>query len=244
MEMIKTIYLRAAKVLMKKPVVLWGISLLAGVLSTVFGLLFGIIPGVALCISLLLGTSMTMIYLRGYRGQEVKAVQLFECFKDWATIKRVLCGMGWMYLWVFLWGLIPVVGIIFAVIRIYRYRLTPYILVYEPEVPITEAIHVSAQRTQGYKAKMFGADVLVYVAYFVVVLVLSILGLIPFLGVLFRLVSTLLGIVFGLLSPLFLGLVQAAFYEEIAANRTCGQCGANVPPEASFCAQCGNQIHE
>lgn len=218
MELIKTIYLRAVAVLAKKPFVLWGISLLSGVLSTVFSVLCGIVPGLSLCISLLLSTSMTMIFLRGYRGEEVKAVQLFECFKDWKTIKRVLCGMGWMLLWIFLWSLIPVVGIIFAVIRAYRYRLTPYILVYEPDVSITDAIKVSAQRTQGYKAKMFGADVLVYAAYFVAVLVLTLLAMIPYIGILFSLVLFVLNVVFFLFVGLFLGLVQAAFYEEISAS--------------------------
>ena len=43
---------------------------------------------------------------------------------DLATIKRVLCGMGWMMLWIFLWSLIPIVGIVFGIIRTYEYRPT------------------------------------------------------------------------------------------------------------------------
>ena len=247
MELIKTIYLRAGKVLAKKPVVLWGVSLLEGVLSTVFGILFGIIPGVSLCIGLLLSTSMTMIFLNGYRGKEVKAADLFICFKDWATVKRVLCGLGWMYLWVFLWALIPFVGWIFAIIRIYRYRLTPYILVYEPDVAITDAIKVSAERTKGFKGKMFGAEVLVYVAYGVVMLVLGILALIPYLGILFSLVSWIVGIVFALFSGLYIGLIQAAFYEEITAasvKRLCPKCEKEVAKTAEFCSHCGANLSE
>lgn len=242
--MIKTIYLRASQVLVKKPFVLWGISLLEILLSTVLGILFGVAIGVSMAISLLLSTSMAMIYLYGYRGQEVRCVQLFDTFQNWTIIKRVLCGMAWKSLWVFLWCLIPIVGPIFAIIRAYQYRLTPYILMTEPDVAITEAIKVSAQRTKGYKGSMFGADVLVYVAYFVALLVLGLLAKIPFIGVLFTLISVLLTICFILFCPLFLGLVHAAFYEEINANHRCPQCGAAVAPGSSFCSQCGAPIGE
>ena len=148
--MLMKIYSRALKVLMKKPLKLWALSLLSVVLTGVLTGLCGVaIPGLALGVSMLMGVSMTMVYLYGYRGQEVQAVQLFACFKDWNTIKRVLCGMAWMALWIFLWSLIPVVGWIFALIRAYEYRLVPYILVTEPEIPVTEAIKVSAERTHG-----------------------------------------------------------------------------------------------
>ena len=101
-----------------------------------------------------------MIYLSGYRGENVQVVQLFSCFKDWQTAKRVILGMGWMALWIFLWALIPIVGPIFAIIRSYQYRLTPYILITEPEVSITDAIKESTKRTEGYKLKMWLAEVL------------------------------------------------------------------------------------
>ena len=247
MELIKKIYGKAGKVLAKKPFALWGISLLSGVLTGVAGMLCGIIPILSLCIGLLLSTSMTMIFLHGYRGEEVKAVQLFECFKDWKTIKRVLCGMGWMFLWVFLWSLIPFVGWIFAIVRIYRYRLTPYILVYEPDVAITDAIKVSAERTQGYKGKMFGADVLIFVAWFVVNLVLGLLSAIPYIGILFALVLIVVNIVFMLFIGLYMGLVQAAFYEEImstTAKRFCTQCGGAVSVDAGFCSHCGANLKD
>ncbi len=82
----------------------------------------------------------------------IAVTQLFDTFKDWKTVKkRVLCGMGWAGLWIFLWSLIPVAGIVFGIIRTYEYRLTPYILA-EPDMPITEAIKVgreNARRLQG-----------------------------------------------------------------------------------------------
>lgn len=216
MNLIKTIYSRAISVLMKKPMVLWGISLLYVLLTFLVAIFLGIIPALSMAVTWLLATSMIMIYLHGYRGEKVEVVQLFECFKDWETIKRVVCGMGWMYLWVFLWSLIPVVGIVFAVIRTYQYRFTPYILVMEPEISVTEAIKVSSSRTTGYKGKMFLADFFVGVTFLVVYLVLSVLASIPYIGILFGIILFLGSLAYSILSPLFLGLVQAAFYEEIS----------------------------
>ena len=214
--MIMAIYRRAFAILMKKPVRLWGISLLGSLLAGLGSALFGLVPGVSLSIALLFETSLTMILLRGYRGEEnPRAVDLFECFKDWATIKRVLCGMGWMMLWIFLWSLIPIVGIVFGIIRTYEYRLTPYILMMEPDVKPTEAIKLSKERTKGWKGKMFGADILVFVLFFVAILILGLLSRIPYAGILFAIITVLFYICFMLLISLFLGLVHAAFYEEI-----------------------------
>lgn len=267
--MIKIILSRAFQVLMKKPMRLWGISLLCSLLGGIAGGAFIGVPVVGLCIALLLNVSMTMIYLRGYRGKEVETTQLFECFKDGATIKRVLGGMLWMALWIFLWGLIPVVGGIFAIIRSYEYRLTPYILVMEPEVSATEAIKVSKERTMGYKGKMFGAELLIGVILFAVILVLGILASIPFIGGLFALIAALVYIAAIILLPLFLGLVQAAFYEEITnptipaaptytmpvyptmptggpmggQSRFCPNCGTPADGGGRFCVRCGHPLN-
>lgn len=253
--MIKIIYGRALKVLMKKPFALWGISLLSTLLISVANVLCGAVPILSIAISLLLTTSMTMVFLHGYRGDEVKAVHLFDSCKDWATVKRVLGGMGWMALWIFLWSLIPVAGPIFAIIRTYEYRLVPYILVTEPEIAPTEAIKVSKERTNGYKAKMFWADVLVGVLFAAANLVLGLLGMIPAVGVLFIIILVLLSIVYAILLPLFLGLVQAAFYEEIknptiaivqtssAPGVFCPNCGNAVAADSAFCPNCGNKLN-
>ena len=214
--MIMAIYKRALSILMKKPFRLWGISLLGTFLAGAAGVAFGLIPIIGVAIALLLEVSLTMILLRGYRGEEnPRAVDLFETFQDWATVKRVLCGMGWMILWIFLWSLIPIVGFIFGIIRAYEYRLTPYILMLEPDVKPTEAIRLSKERTKGWKGKMFGADILVIVFFVVAMLVLGLLATIPFVGWLFGIIAALFSICFGALFPLFIGLVQAAFYEEI-----------------------------
>ena len=196
---------------------LWCISLLNILLIALGTVLFGVIPGVALGIAVLLQTAMTMIYLHGYRGQEVHSLQLFDCFRDGRTVKRVLCGMLWAGLWVLLWSLIPVVGPIFGLIRLYEYRLTPYILMTEPDVAPTDAREISRQRTEGFKGKMFGADILAVLAVMGVYLVLALLCLIPIIGKLFALIYLLFHLCVLAFLPLFLGLVQSAFYEEITA---------------------------
>ena len=242
--MFMTIYGRAFNVLMKKPLKLWAISLLGILLTSVLCALCGVaIPGLALAVALLMSTSMTMIYLRGYRGEEVTTTMLFQCFKDWNTIKRVTLGLAWEALWVFLWSLIPFVGWIFAIIRLYEYRLTPYILVFEPDVAITEAIKVSKQRTYGYKGQMFLAD---FVYMIIVGIALGIIGAlsgIEAIGPLFALVYAVAYIAYVALAPLFAGLVQAAFYEEITAKLAnpgfCTGCGQPLAPGAAFCTNCG-----
>ncbi len=250
--MIKTIVTRALQVVFKKPIRLWAISLLSGFLTSVFSFLCGItIPGLGIAVSLLMSVGMTMVFLHGYRGEQVRAVQLFDAFKDWATIKRTLCGMGWATLWTFLWGLIPIVGIVFAIIRAYEYRLVPYILVNEPDVKPTDAIKVSKERTDGYKLSMFLTDLLPVAAGVIVVLVLGLLGLIPKIGGFFIFLLVVALILLALIVPLFNGLVKSAYYEEITNPtmdvaglevKTCPFCGAVVDPYVIFCPKCGRKI--
>ena len=214
--MFLTIYKRAMAVLMRKPLKLWGISLLSTLLIPLLTGLCGVaIPGIGIAISLLMTTSMTMVYLAGYRGKAVHTTQIFSCFKDWNTIKRVTLGMSWMALWIVLWSLIPIVGPFIALKRIYEYRLTPYILITEPDVALTEAHKESAKRTKGYKLQMWLSDFVIDIIYWIAFGIIAALAAIPYIGFLFGLVLFVLGVLYSALRPLFTGLVQAAFYEEI-----------------------------
>ncbi len=259
--MIKVIYARAFEVLKKKPLRLWGISLLSVVLAYLAGIGFAGILAIGLAVEWLLDAAMANIYLKGLHGEEPETADLFATFKK-DCIARTAGGMGWKTLWVFLWGLIPVCGFVFAIIKKYTYAFTPYILLHRPEVSATQAIKVSEKETEGYRGKMFLADVLAVLAFALVLLLLSLLGLIPYLGILFRIVH-LAVLVAGLaLLPLFLGLVRAAFYEEIqkcnadpaykaqyfpaAPAAPAAPMAAPAEPQGpgSFCPNCGSRVAE
>lgn len=265
MSMIIEIYKRALAVLMKKPLKLWGLSLLCPILTGIVTGLFGLIPGVALAISMLFSTSMLMVYLRGYRGEEPHVVNLFDCFKDWNVAKRVILGLGWKSLWIVLWSLIPFVGWVFAIIRFYEYYLTDYILVQEPDIPLTEAINVSRERTRGYKFKIFLAQAALPVIAYILGAILFGLSMIPFIGILFGIVAFLFTLICVAFMPLVLGLIGAAFYEEIsnptmdasvpvfqapaapaaqpaAPAAFCPNCGAKNDGESAFCQNCGTRL--
>ena len=231
------------------------------VVPTVFG-----VYRVGLHIGKKVATSMTMIFLHGYLGEEVHTVNLFECFRDWPTIKRVVLGEGYKTLWIVLWALIPIVGPVFAVIRSYEYALTPYILVNEPEISITDAIEVSKKRTDGFKAKMFWADLLWVLIICAALLILGLLASIPYAGVVFSVVIVLVLIAVAVFSGLFQGLVHAAFYVEIQRQtgegpqfddsmnipvewpkavsagdvKFCPECGARNAANSKFCVNCGH----
>ena len=207
-------YKAAAQVLSKKPILLWGLSLMSGLLSAL-ATYFGVLPIISIPIVITLEASLAALMLKGLRGQSVSSADLFAGFNNF---KRVAGGMAWMYLWIFIWGLIPIVGIVFAIIKAYSYRFTPYILMTRPDVGATEAIKLSMKMTNGLKGKMFWADVFVYLAFFVCVLVIGLFASIPYIGVLFAFILILLEVLFAAFSPIFIGLVQAKFYDDAASG--------------------------
>lgn len=202
---------KAIVVLRQKPIRLWGVSLLCQLL-TVLAAVFGVLPIISIPISLVLNAGMAAVYLAGYRGQEVNSDALFAGFKRFF---KVAGGMGWMALWILIWGLIPIAGVVFAVIKMYSYRFVPYIIIQDPDIAPTEALRLSAKRTEGYKGRMFLADLFVGLCCAGVLLVLGLLSTIRYIGPVFMVISSLVSIFFGLVVPLLLGLISAAGYEEI-----------------------------
>lgn len=221
--MISNLYQKTFSVLMKRPFKLWGITLLSGVLLMAVHVGFIGIPAVGFCAALLLEASMSMIYLNSYRtGLEPKTSYLLAAFRK-DRIWRVLGGMAWMNLWIFLWFLIPIVGFVFAAIRAYEYRFVPYILMTRDDVKPTEALKVSKEETMGYKGKLFGADLLLEGVYLVAILLLSLFSRIPYVGIVFTILRVVLSVAFSVLAPLFLGILHAAFYVEIQNRRAAEQ---------------------
>ena len=261
--MIKTIYGRVFSVLAKKPFRLWGITLLGLFLTSLGSALSGAVPLIAVAIALLMGLGINRVYLLGYRGEDIRVENLFDGFRQ--DFGKKLAGSAWAELFKLLWGLIPIVGFIFAIIRSYEYAFVPYILMERTEVAPLEARKVSREETKGWKGLMFGADILTAVLVAAAGLILLLLCLIPVLGILFRLITFVYVLACIAFLPLLYGLLHAAFYEEITSGRMsaeraaqeaaaynvgptsgsaapmiyCPNCGSPVKADSRFCPNCG-----
>ncbi len=206
----------------RRPFYMIGIRLLTPLLAALalFGFFF--LPVAAVCVIWLLEAGLYILFLNAYSEEHVELSQLFQAFRNWKTAKRILCGLGWQALHIFLWMLIPVVGWIFAIIKVYSYRLTLYILVTEPEIEAKQAIYVSENRTFGYRGIMFGVDVLAFTCPAVVVFLF---GLLVNIHPLFSILVSVLALFFVLVVPPLYLLVHAGFATELSAPRE------EVPPQ-------------
>lgn len=205
-------YKRAGMVLVKKPIMLWGLSLLTGVMSIIASLVtlpFGVVGTV---FNSLVTCGMAKVYIDGLAGKAVNSDQLFACFNS--RFLRVAGGMAWRSLWIIIWCLIPIAGPIIACIKAYSYAFVPYILITQPEVSATEALRLSMRMTKGKKGQMFLADLCLYGSIFVVVWILTMLSVIPFIGLIFGLANFIVIVLTFLFSSIFKGLYAASFYTD------------------------------
>jgi len=209
---ISEIFSKAFAFLKTKPVKLWGISLLYSLLCILVSV-FAILPIISIPITLVLGVGMVSIFLNAYRGEDVKPEQLFIGFKDFF---HYCGGMAWMFLWILIWGLIPIAGIVFAVIKAYQYRFVPYILLSQPEISASDALRESIKQTEGYRGRMFGADIIMIACIAGVMLLFVLLGYIPLLGIVFKFINSLIFLAVSIFGPLVFGVVQAVCYDEIS----------------------------
>lgn len=212
--MVSWICRNVRSVLQTKPWRLWGVSLLAGLLTWLGVIGFVGVPAVAFCLDLALTGSLALLFLEAYRGNTVEPRDLFTPFRR-EQLPHLVGGMAWMSLWVFLWFLIPVAGLVLGPMKLYAYRFTPYILLTRPDVKATEAIQVSARETQGYRGKMFLVDLLIYGALILAALLLTGLAQIPWMGPLFYTLLVVVVLLAVFLIPLFTGLIRAGFYDEV-----------------------------
>lgn len=204
--MIEYVFKNAIEVLKKKPFMLWGVSLLYSVIAILVAIAGVNVPIISIPIICTLEAGMMALYLDGYNCKEVNARQLFKGFgRD--CIGRVTGGMLWWSLWNMLWSFVPIVG----VIKKYSYAFTPYILLEEENTSSLDALKESMRRANGYKLKMFCADILMGIIALVLVLVFAFVAIIPVIGTLVGFVGIVGTII---LYPLFTGLVKAGFYQE------------------------------
>ena len=157
-------------------------------LIPIIGVLFSL--GVSFIISPVLGVGLYGVFLSIYRKTKTDVNALFSKFGN--DFARVLGGMLWMTLWVFLWSLLFIVP---GIIKLYSYRLTPFILSEYPNIRPKDAILISKKMTEGYKGALFIND-------------LSFIGW-------FLLSSITMGILFIVYTgPYYLATISG-FYEEL-----------------------------
>ena len=123
------------KTLMKKPVQLWGLSLLGVILQSLSNLLCAVPPILGMGVSSTLSAGMENVFLDAYHQKEINSKQIFSGFSSGKSFLRIAGGMLWRMLWLFLWALfalIPIVGWVIApimlVIKGISYSFTPYLL--------------------------------------------------------------------------------------------------------------------
>ena len=259
--MVGYILKKSFEVLAKKPVMLWGVSIMCALISYLVIIGGLLVPIITVPFVLTLTAGMSALYLDGYNGRPVDSKQLFKGFTK-ECVPRVTGGMCWYYLWSLIWAFVPVVGIIKA----YSYRFTPYILITRPDIGAIDALKLSMMETKGYKLKMFLTDLLIAVVIAVVVGVFAAMTQIPHAGFVFGIISGLISVALSLFLPLFYGIVGAAFYQEInnstftAAVYTparynpsplntpkdwyCSECGTQNPGGTLYCRACGKKNGE
>ena len=203
-------YREALAVLASKPIRLWGLSLLYGLIAVLISSLGAAVPLISLPIVMLLQLGFTGVLLDGFHGKEVRSEQLFQGFRK-EELLRNAGGMCWQGLWNLIWAFVPVMN----VIKYYSYCLVPYILLTDKEISPTETLRKSMRMTDGYKGKMFGADVLLIVGIWIVMLVLGLLMRIPYVGWLFGIVFFVAYVAVCLFGTIFFGLVHTAIFEKI-----------------------------
>ena len=211
-----TAYKNALGVLAKKPVMLWGLSLLLTLLTGVTAAVTAGTPVVTFIVLYLFALGSAKLYMDGLAGKEVNSKQLFFAFNR--NFVRNAGAMAWRDLWQLIWGFVPVMG----VIKSYQYRFVPYIITTHPEISAFDALKISMEMTKGKKRHMFLADLLYYAVPGTTILVLGwmagLFSRIPYLG---DILSSSVGLiifavymVIALFGAIFTGLYSAAFFNE------------------------------
>ena len=207
------------KTLMKKPVQLWGLSLLGVILQSLSNVLCAVPPILGMGVSSTLSAGMENVFLDAYHQKEINSKQIFSGFSSGKSFLRIAGGMLWRTLWLFLWALfalIPIVGWVIApimlVIKGISYSFTPYLLLRKKDISPLDALKRSMEMTKGYRGKIFLTYLICYAALLVVGLLLF---LIAKLGTFAVVLAGLIGLVIGIFCPLFFGVLRAAMFTEV-----------------------------
>ncbi len=210
----REVFGKALEVLRKKPIMLWGLSLLSVIITAIGFVVGGVILPVGIVVSYLISFGMAKIYLDGLEGKEVNSDQMFVGFNK--SFLHIAGGMAWRDLWLVIWSCVPFIGPIIALVKGYAYAFVPYLMATNPEMKATEVLRVSKKMTEGMKGQMFLADIVVAVAVVLIPIVLALLSRIPVIGFLFTLALVVFVVLCVIFLPIFQGLYKAAFYAKKA----------------------------
>ena len=106
-------YRRAFDIIKTLPMTLFGVTALMLALSvyTFRSVVMWIFPIAAIPVTYLLTVGMMSVFLKAARDEKYDIMDFFAVFKDWQTVKRVVGGMLWMLLMVYLWSVIPALAV-------------------------------------------------------------------------------------------------------------------------------------
>ena len=219
--------------LFKQPMRLLGLMMLAVLLTCLSYMLFWGIPAVGYAVGALAGVSVAWIF------------------------RRVLIGTAWKDLWVLIWGLIPIAGIVLALMKAYEYRLVPYILMDDPEMKPIDAIKASSEKSKRYRGKLFLSDLLMFGMFVVILAILWVIGMLIGMyagrtaATYYLIVMAVILIAAAVFCKLLAEAARAAFYEEILHPTpkpvrvrpavTHKQKPAQPADDERFCIQCGTK---
>ena len=231
----------AFSIMRNKSTLLWGLTLLTMFMCIAISALGSAVPIITIPVCLALQAGLSAVYLKAIRGEKYETADIFAAFKDFNTAKHVIGGMLWMNLWILIWALIPIAGIVFAVIKSLEYAFTPYILMTRPEVGAMEALKESKRLTKGLKGRMFGAIIIPIAIYIGAAIILGVFSLIPIIGILFGLALFCLYVAVILFLPMLMELLTAGFYDGAVNPPPPPQYNGQYPPQYQPYPQYGQQ---
>ncbi len=208
MSLFMQAYKRAIEVILKKPIMLWGLSLLLVIVSSIGSLVTASIPFLSIAIGYLFTCGSVKLYMDGLKGKKVNSKQLFYAFNK--NCVKTAGALAWKDLWTVIWSAVPIYG----TVKSYSYAFVPYIIVSHPEISAFDALKISMKMTNGKKLQMWLADLLFPVIIGAACLILGLLSAIPLLGALFGLVLAVLVLAVALFGTIFCGLYKASFFNE------------------------------
>ena len=179
--------------------------------------------------------------LRIAKGTSLAVGDLFEAFSDYG---HCCFGMFWYYFRVFLWGFVPVIGIMKA----YSYALTPYLLYTNPELSAEDAIQRSVDLMHGHRMELMILNFSFTGWYLLNVFSAGILGVLYVdMYQQTALAHAFLEIEAGFDGLDSRGVIRRSHREERRAHiRTepsvrCSYCGAEYTSSLSVCPKCSSR---